>query len=95
MMSVYADAVAAPLATSPPPRARARRSARRRPSPASPLSGGHELLLGAAMSASYLCLPQTRAADALPAREAVLSELGVVSALAVAVFAVRRRVGGG
>jgi hypothetical protein len=93
-MSVYADAVAAPLATSPPARARARRSARRRPSPAPPLSGGHELLPGA-MSASYLCLPQTRAADALPAREAVLSELGAVSALAVAVFAVRRRVGGG
>lgn len=72
--------------------ARARRSARRLD--AGGLRGGHELLLGA-MAASYLCLPQARSAYALPARDAVLAELGALSSVAIAVFAVRRRAGGG
>jgi tetraprenyl-beta-curcumene synthase len=72
--------------------ARARHSARRLA--ADGLGDGHELLLGA-MAASYLSLPHARTAYALPARGAVLAELGVLSRLAIAVFAVRRHAGSG
>lgn len=70
----------------------ARRSAERLA--ARDLGGGHDLLLGA-MAASYLSLPQARAAHALPARRAVLAELGALSRVAIAVFVVRRRACGG